>query len=151
MQNSNDEPNVKSLKLRGRRAVDVEHRNKVKEDEVRINVIISNLYNVDLEEAKDIHINYHSDRIVFFLLGRAKKSGMTDSMFVDRVKNLDIYEHASMVAQGELIEMAAVDVLYKEYVRQKVEEVEKTDILTSTADHFFIYSVQNVHCDSIYF
>jgi hypothetical protein len=39
---------------------------------------------------------------------------MTDSMFVDRVKNLDIYEHASMVAQGELIEMAAVDVLYKE-------------------------------------
>ena len=114
MQNSNDEPNVKSLKLRGRRAVDVEHRNKVKEDEVRINAKISNIYNVDLEEAKDIHINYHSDRILFFLLGRAKKSGMTDSMFVDRVKNLDIYEHASMVAQGELIEMAAVDVLYKE-------------------------------------
>jgi hypothetical protein len=32
MQNSNDEPNAKSLKLRGRRAVDIEHRNKVKED-----------------------------------------------------------------------------------------------------------------------
>ncbi|HKG42478.1 MAG TPA: hypothetical protein VKA98_10100 [Nitrososphaeraceae archaeon] len=114
MQNSNDDPNVKSLKLRGRRAVDVEHRNKVKEDEIRINSKIAEIYSVELEEAKDIHINYHSDRILFFLMGRAKKNGMTDSMFFDRVKNLDIYEHASMVAQGELIEMAAVDVLYKE-------------------------------------
>jgi hypothetical protein len=114
MQNSNDDHNIKSLKLRGRRAVDVEHRNKVKEDEIRINSKIAEIYSVKFEEAKDIHINYHSDRILFFLMGRAKKNGMTDSMFFDRVKNLDIYEHASMVAQGELIEMAAVDVLYKE-------------------------------------
>jgi hypothetical protein len=114
MQNSNDDHNIKSLKLRGRRAVDVEHRNKVKEDEIRINSKIAEIYSVEFEEAKDIHINYHSDRILFFLMGRAKKNGMTDSMFFDRVKNLDIYEHASMVAQGELIEMAAVDVLYKE-------------------------------------
>src|SRR5919106_6789142 len=114
MQNSNNESNVESLKLRGRNAIEIEHKNKFKEDETRIDIKISNIYRVDLEEAKDIHINYHSDRILFFLLGRAKKSGMTDSMFVDRVKNLDIYEHASMVAQGELIEMAAVDVLYKE-------------------------------------
>ncbi len=106
MQNSNNDSNVESLKLRGRRAVDLEHRNKVKEDEIRINIKISDIYSVDLEEAKDIHINYHLDRILFFLMGRAKKNGMTDSMFVDRVKNLDIYEHASMVAQGELIEMA---------------------------------------------
>jgi hypothetical protein len=114
MQNSNDEPNVESLKLRGRRAIDVEHKNKLKEDETRIDIKISDIYTVDLEEARDIHINYHSDRIFFLLMGRAKKNGMTDSMFVDRIKNMNIYECALSVAQGELIEMAAVDLLYKE-------------------------------------
>ena len=114
MQNSNNESNVESLKLRGRNAIEIEHKNKFKEDETRIDIKISNIYRVDLEEAKDIHINYHLDRILFLLMGRAKKNGMTDSMFVDRIKNMNIYECALRVAQGELIEMAAVDLLYKE-------------------------------------
>ena len=114
MQNSNNESNVESLKLRGRSAIEIEHKNKFKEDETRIDIKISNIYRVDLEEAKDIHINYHSDRILFLLMGRAKKNGMTDSMFVDRIKNMNIYECALRVAQGELIEMTAVDLLYKE-------------------------------------
>ena len=114
MQNSNNESNVESLKLRGRSAIEIEHKNKFKEDETRIDIKISNIYRVDLEEAKDIHINYHSDRILLLLMGRAKKNGMTDSMFVDRIKNMNIYECALRVAQGELIEMAAVDLLYKE-------------------------------------
>jgi hypothetical protein len=121
MQNSNDEPNVESLKLRGRRAIDIEHKNKFKEDETRINIKISDIYRVDLEEAKDIHINYHSDRIFFLLMARAKKNGMTDSMFVDRVKNMNIYECALSVAQGELIEMAAVDLLYEELCEQEIK------------------------------
>jgi NADH:ubiquinone oxidoreductase subunit F (NADH-binding) len=74
---------------------------------------------VDIEEAKDIHINYHSGRIFFLLMARAKKNGMTDSMFVDRVKNMNIYECALSVAQGELIEMAAVDLLYEELCEQE--------------------------------
>ena len=87
MQNSNNDSNVESLKLRGRRAVDLEHRNKVKEDEIRINIKISDIYSVDLEEEKDIHINYNLDRILFFLITIAKKNIMTYSMFVDREKN----------------------------------------------------------------
>jgi hypothetical protein len=121
MQNSNDEPNVESLKLRGRRAIDIEHKNKFKEDETRINIKISDIYRVDTEEAKDIHINYHSGRIFFLLMARAKKNGMTDSMFVDRVKNMNIYECALSVAQGELIEMAAVDLLYEELCEQEIK------------------------------
>lgn len=121
MQNSNDEPNVESLKLRGRRAIDIEHKNKFKEDETRINIKISDIYRVDIEEARDIHINYHSGRIFFLLMARAKKNGMTDSMFVDRVKNMNIYECALSVAQGELIEMAAVDLLYEELCEQEIK------------------------------
>src|SRR5215212_4530146 len=103
MQNSNNESNVESLKLRGRSAIEIEHKNKFKEDETRIDIKISNIYRVDLEEAKDIHINYHSDRILFLLMGRANKN---------------IYECALRVAQGELIEMAAVDLLYKELCQE---------------------------------
>ena len=114
MQNSNNKPNVESLKLRGRSAIEIEHKNKFKEDEKRIDSKISNIYRVDLEEAKDIHINYHLDRIFFLLMGRAKKNGMTDSMFVDSIKNMNVYEFALRVAQGELIEMAAVELLYRE-------------------------------------
>jgi hypothetical protein len=113
MQNPKDEPDAASLKLRGRRAIDMEHKNKLKEDEMRINSKISRIYNVDLEEAKDIHVNYHIDRIIFLLMHRAKKNGMIDSMFIDKTKNLDVYKYASMITQGELLEMAAVDVLYK--------------------------------------
>ena len=87
--------------------------------ETRINIKISDIYRVDLEEAKDIHINYHSGRIFFLLSARAKKNGMTDSMFIDRVKNMNIYECALSVAQGELIEMAAVDLLYEELCEQE--------------------------------
>jgi hypothetical protein len=119
MQNSNNEPNVESLKLRGRRAIEVEHKNKLKEDETRITIKISNIYRVDLEEAKDIHINYHSDRIIFFLMDRAKKNGMIYSMFVDKLRNMSIYEYALKVAQGELVEMAAVDLLYKELCKEE--------------------------------
>ncbi len=121
MQNSNNEPNVESLKLRGRRAIEIEHKNKFKEDETRIDIKISNIYKVDLEEAQDIHINYHSDRIFLLLMGRAKKNGMTDSMFIDRIKNMNIYECALRVAQGKLIEMAAVDLLYKELCQTENE------------------------------
>ena len=119
MQNSNNEPNVESLKLRGRRAIEIEHKNKFKEDETRIDIKISNIYKVDLEEAQDIHINYHSDRIFCLLMGRAKKNGMTDSIFIDRIKNMNIYECALRVAQGKLIEMAAVDLLYKELCEEE--------------------------------
>jgi hypothetical protein len=120
MQNPNNNSNngnptdVEPSKLRGKSAIDILHKSILKEDEKRINVKVSNIYGVDLDEAKEIHINYHLQRIFSLLLGRAKKQGMTESLFVDKVRDLDVQEFAYQVSMGELIEMAAIDLLYKQ-------------------------------------
>ena len=120
MQNPNnncdngDPTDVEPSKLRGKSAIDISHKSILKEDEKRINVKISNIYGVDLDEAKEIHINYHLQRIFSLLLERAKKQGMTESLFVDKVRDLDVQGFAYQVSMGELIEMAAIDLLYKQ-------------------------------------
>jgi hypothetical protein len=120
MQNPNnncdngDPTDVEPSKLRGKSAIDISHKSILKDDEKRINVKISNIYGVDLDEAKEIHINYHLQRIFSLLLERAKKQGMTESLFVDKVRDLDVQGFAYQVSMGELIEMAAIDLLYKQ-------------------------------------
>ena len=99
---------------RGRIALDLEHENILGEDERRINTKICILYGVEAEEAKEIHTNYHSDRLYFLLRDRARKHGMTESTFLERLESLNFYHHAYCVSRGELMEMAAVDILYKE-------------------------------------
>ena len=111
--NNSDPTNVES-RLRGKSAIDTSHKTILKEDEKRINIKISNLYGVDLDEAKEIHINYHLQRIFSLLLERAKKQGMTEYMFLDKVRDLDVQEFAYQVSMRELIEMAAIDLLYKQ-------------------------------------
>ena len=111
--NNSDPTNIESTKLRGKSAIDISHKSILKEDEKRINIKISDIYGVDLDEAKEIHINYHLQRIFSLLLERVKKQGMTESLFVDKVRDLDIQEFAYQVSMGELIEMAAIDLLYK--------------------------------------
>ena len=111
--NNSDHTNIESTKLRGKSAIDISHKSILKEDEKRINIKISDIYGVDLDEAKEIHINYHLQRIFSLLLERVKKQGMTESLFVDIVRDLDIQEFAYQVSMGELIEMAAIDLLYK--------------------------------------
>jgi hypothetical protein len=39
---------------------------------------------------------------------------MTEYMFLDKVRDLDVQEFAYQVSMGELIEMAAIDLLYKQ-------------------------------------
>jgi hypothetical protein len=112
--NNGDPTDVEPSKLRGKSAINILHRSILKEDEKRVNVKISNIYGVDLDEAKEIHINYHLQRIFSLLLERAKKQGMTESLFVDKVRDLDVQEFAYQVSMGELIEMAAIDLLYKQ-------------------------------------
>jgi hypothetical protein len=117
MQNPNNDSgptDVRPSKLRGKSAIDISHKSILKEDEKRINIKISNLYGVDLDEAKEIHINYHLERIFSLLLERAKKQGMTEYTFLDKVRDLDVQEFAYQVSMGELIEMAAIDLLYKQ-------------------------------------
>ena len=106
--NTNDE----SLKLRGRMAISIQHQNiSAAQEEKRLNNKISEMYGVDSDEAIDIHVNYHLDRISAFLLMRARKNGMIESMFFKRLSNLNTIGYAYSVAQGELLEMAAVEIL----------------------------------------
>jgi len=112
--NKGDPMDVEPSKLRGKSAINILHKSILKEDEKRVNVKISNIYGVELDEAKEIHTNYHLQRIFSLLLERAKKQGMTESLFVDKVRDLDVQEFAYLVSMGELIEMAAIDLLYKQ-------------------------------------
>lgn len=113
MEDKND-PNSESLKLRGRMAISIQHQNiSAAQEEKRLNNKISEMYGVDSDEAVDIHVNYHFDRISAFLLRRARKNGMLESMFFKRLNSLNTIGYAYSVAQGELPEMAAVDILYK--------------------------------------
>ncbi|MDQ6865735.1 MAG: hypothetical protein M3044_18140 [Thermoproteota archaeon] len=98
---------------RGRIALDLEHENILEEDERRIDTKICILYGVEVEEAKEIHANYHSDRLYFLLRDRARKHGMTESTFLEKLESLNFYSYAYMVSRGQLMEMAAVDILYK--------------------------------------
>ncbi len=98
---------------RGRIALDLEHENILEEDERRIDPKICILYGVEAEEAKEIHANYHSDRLHFLLRDRARKHGMTESTFSKKLESLNFYSYAYMVSRGQLMEMAAVDILYK--------------------------------------
>jgi hypothetical protein len=107
---SNDRLNSQQ---KGRIALDLEHENISEEDERRIDSKICTLYGVEYEEAKEIHTNYHSHRLYLLVRDRARKHGMTESTFLERLKSLNVYHYAQIVSQGRLMEMAAVDVLYK--------------------------------------
>ena len=112
--NNNEHSNSDGSEPRGRIALDIWHRNLSKDDEKRINLKISNTYKVDLEEARDIHINYHSNRIISLLFNWAKKHGMTESIFAANLRDLDVNKFAYQASMGEVIEIAAVELLYKQ-------------------------------------
>jgi predicted RNA-binding protein len=114
MNNSNNYSKHDIQRLRGKTAIDSVHKDISLEDEKRITKRISDIYSVGIEEASDIHINYHHDRIRNLLRKRAKKQGMTDIMFEDCVQNLEIIKYAFSISRGELIESAAGDILYKQ-------------------------------------
>jgi len=99
---------------KGKAALDMEHLGITKDDEKRINDKITRIYEVDENEASEIHANYHYSRIFSLLFNRARNHGMTQPTFVDRIKNTNIFDQAYMVSRGELIEMAAVDLLYRQ-------------------------------------
>ena len=50
-------------KPRGRSAIEAAHGNVTSEDESRLDLMISDLYEVDSDEAAEIHLNYHVDRM----------------------------------------------------------------------------------------
>jgi len=104
-------------KLRGRSAIDAAHTGVVGEDEARLDAEISMLYEVQRDEAAEIHTNYHVDRIFSSLVQRARDSGMKKEAIAKRVQNLDFVGVASQVAAGKLAEAAAVDALFRNLAR----------------------------------
>jgi|SRR5215467_2476342 predicted RNA-binding protein len=127
MKDSNNYSKNNIQRLRGKTAIDSVHKNISLEDERRITKRISDIYGVGIEEAGDIHINYHHDRIRNLLRKRAKKQGMTDIMFEDCIQNLDIIKYAFSISRGELIEIAAGDILFKQLSEMQNESENITE------------------------
>lgn len=100
-------------KPRGKAQLDAAHRDIVKEDEAKLNTVISQTYGVESEEALDIHVNYHAERLLASLEKRAKENGMAGRAFEAKAQQLDVASVAYQVATGQLVEAAAVDVLFR--------------------------------------
>ncbi len=79
-----------SRKPRGRSAIQAAHGGVTGEDEARLDLMISDLYGVDSDEAAEIHLNYHVDRMLAALARRCSEKGIRGEMIADRLRYLDV-------------------------------------------------------------
>jgi hypothetical protein len=100
-------------RLRGRSAIQAAHGSMSGGDEARLDTIISNIYGVDSNEAAEIHLNYHIDRILAALTRRAREKDTREDVLTKRLEYLDVYGTAYQVAKGKLTEVAAIDALFR--------------------------------------
>ena len=105
--------NNDSKKLRGRSAIQAAHDGIIGEDEARLDALISSLYGVDIDEAEDIHLNYHVDRILATLARRSGEKGIKSNMLAEQLQRLDLSGAAYQVAKGKLTEPGAIDALFR--------------------------------------
>ena len=101
-------------RLRGKSALDAAHVGINGDDEPRLESAISVLYDVDSEEASEIHANYHIDRIFASLVQRAEKNGMRRDAIAPKFAHFDFQSLGQQVAKGKLAEAAAVDLLFRQ-------------------------------------
>jgi hypothetical protein len=104
---------IDAKKPRGRSAIEAAHGNVMSEDEARLDLMISDLYGVDRDEATEIHLNYHVDRMLGTLAKRYSDKGIRSTTVANRLRYLDISGAAYQVAKGRLSEAAAVDGLLR--------------------------------------
>lgn len=100
-------------KSRGRSAIEAAHGDVISEDEARLDLMISDLYGVDSDEAAEIHLNYHVDRMLAAIARRCAEKGITTNTIADILRYLDFSAAAHQVAKGRLSEAAAVDALFR--------------------------------------
>jgi hypothetical protein len=100
-------------KLRGRTAIRAAHGGITNEDEARLDLMISDLYGVDNDEAAEIHLNYHIDKMLAALAVQCKQRGITSESIADRLRYLDVSAVARQVVKGKLSEAAAIDSLFR--------------------------------------
>ncbi|MDQ3839452.1 MAG: hypothetical protein M3297_09310 [Thermoproteota archaeon] len=102
----------RTCRLRGKNAIFDVHRGLAHSDENTINFKVSEIYSVPLEEAEEIHINYHLDRIVSALKDLARRRSLRDYELVSQLHPSEIEHSANEVSKGFLLERAAVDSLF---------------------------------------
>ncbi len=100
-------------KPRGRSAIQAAHGGVTSEDEARLDLMISDLYGVDGDEAAEIHLNYHLDRLVAALIRRCVEKGIRTDTIADRIRYVNVSGSADQVAKGKLSEAAAIDALFR--------------------------------------
>jgi hypothetical protein len=98
---------------RGRSAIQAAHGGVTGEDEAKLDLMISDLYGVDSDEAAEIHLNYHIDRMLAALARRCAERGIKSDAIADRLRYLDLSGAANQVAKGRLSEPAAIDALFR--------------------------------------
>ncbi|MGB8778760.1 MAG: hypothetical protein WCC82_11070 [Nitrososphaeraceae archaeon] len=103
-------------KLRGKDAIYDIHRELSQSDENIINFKISEIYSVPLEEADEIHINYHLDRIGVALKSMVEKRDLPEYELVNRLNIFDVQHYANEVSKGLLLERAAIDFLFRKII-----------------------------------
>lgn len=103
-------------KLRGKDAIYDIHRELSQSDENIINFKISQIYSVTLEEADEIHINYHLDRIGVALKSMVEKRDLPQYELVNRLNIFDVQHYANEVSKGLLLERAAIDFLFRKII-----------------------------------
>jgi hypothetical protein len=109
---NNDSNSGRARELRGKTAIYNVHRELSHSDENTINFKVSEMYSVPLEEAEEIHVNYHLDRIATALKDRAQRCSLSEYDLISRLDPSEIQHYANEVSKGLLLERAAVDFLF---------------------------------------
>ena len=100
-------------KSRGRSAIQAAHGGITSEDEARLDLVISDLYGVDNDEAAEIHLNYHVDRLLAALARRCTERRVRSDAIGGRLGYIDVSAAANQVVKGRLSEAAAIDALFR--------------------------------------
>lgn len=109
---NNDASSGRARELRGKNAIYNVHRELSHSDENTINFKVSEIYSVPIEEAEEIHVNYHLDRIASALKDRAQRCSLGEYDLISRLDPNEIQHYANEVSKGLLLERAAVDSLF---------------------------------------
>ena len=107
-----DASSGRARELRGKNAIYNIHRELSHSDENTINFKVSEIYSVPIEEAEEIHVNYHLDRIASALKDRALRCSLGEYDLISRLDPSEIQHCANEVSKGLLLERAAVDSLF---------------------------------------
>lgn len=102
-------------RLRGKAAIEHAHREILSEDEIKLDLLISDMYLVGSEEATEIHASYHRERILLAMERRAAKNNMVMDSILQKIEYSYLSEVALLVARGKLTEAGAVDLLFRRF------------------------------------